>query len=129
MNGRFGQVWMAIATDYVEAIAVGEAVERIEFPPRAFSHQVKGRLPAGAGKAFTADLDKGQILRLNLKASDPTLLSIYPPDRSHSPLLADSPNVVFSKTLPVRGIYEFVVINNAKEPISFRLSVAADNVR
>ena len=129
LNSRFGQVWMAIATDYAEAIAVGEAVERIEFPPKAFRHHVEGTLPAGAGKAFTADLDRGQILRVNLKASAPTLLSIYPPDRSQSPLLDDSPNVVFSKTLPVRGIYEFVVVNNAKEPISFRLDVAADNVR
>lgn len=128
LKSPFGQVWMAIATDYVQAIAVGEVVERIEFPPKAFSHQVKGTLLAGEGKAFTADLGQGQILRVNLKASAPTLLSIYPPNRSQPPLLDDSPNVVFSRSLPVGGIYEFVVVNNAKEPISFVLNVAADNV-
>ncbi|MGK7901605.1 MAG: protein kinase [Hormoscilla sp.] len=121
----FGQVWQAIASDLVSTIA--NRVEKIEFALNAESKQVAGTLTPGAGKIFTASLGQSQLLQVYLQAdpSGTTRLSIYPQTADGDPLLADSPKTSWSTILPETGIYQFVMINNSRQPISYRFKIAA----
>lgn len=121
----FGQVWQAIASDLVSTIP--HRIEKIQFALNADSKQVAGTLTAGAGKIFTASLGQSQLLQVYLQASPSgtTRLSIYPQTADRDPLLADSPRTSWSTILPETGIYQFVVINNSSEPISYRFKIVA----
>jgi len=119
----FGQVWQAIASDLVSTIPL--SVEKIEFAIGTDSKQVKGTLTPGAGKIFTAELGKSQLLQVYLQASGTTRLSIYPQTSDRDPLLADSPKTSWSGILPEKGIYQFVVTNNSPKPISYQFKIVA----
>ncbi|MBO1348940.1 MAG: serine/threonine protein kinase [Hormoscilla sp. GUM202] len=120
----FGQVWQAIASDLVSTIP--HSVEEIKFALNTSSKQVPGTLTPGTGKIFTASLGQSQRLQVDLQASPSgTRLSIYPQNSDLDPLLADSPKTSLSAILPETGIYQFVVVNNSREPISYQLKIAA----
>lgn len=126
-----GQIWQAIAADQVTALQEGITLERIQFEQDSFSEQTTGTLQPGEGRVFIASLTEGQILRLNLQApTDPARLSIYlPRPTAETPfLLEDSDQFVWSGGLEQTGFYEFVVVNNGAEPISFQLNLSVDNV-
>lgn len=121
----FGQVWQAIASDLVSTIP--HSIEKIEFAPNTSSKQVSGTLTASSGKIFTASLGQSQLLQVYLQASPSgtTGLSIYPQNKERDPLLADSSKTSFSAILPETGIYQFVVINNSAQTLSYNLKIAA----
>lgn len=123
-----GQVWQAIAADQVQALQSGDAIETVEFAPGTVGKTLRASLAPGAGRVYTANLQAGQTLGLNLQATD-TRLSIYPPrpavDLPH--LLSDSEEKTWSGRLPQSGIYEVVVISTASRPIEVELSIAAEN--
>ncbi|MBC6454293.1 MAG: serine/threonine protein kinase [Hormoscilla sp. SP5CHS1] len=121
----FSQVWQAIASDLVSTIP--HRVEKIEFALNTYSKQVSGTLTPGTGKIFTASLGQSQRLQVDLQASPSgtTELSMYLQDRGRSSLLADSPKTSWSAILPETGIYQFVVVNNSREPISYQFKIAA----
>ncbi|MEB3827810.1 serine/threonine-protein kinase [Phormidium sp. CCY1219] len=128
IDGVMGQVWQAIVLDQLKALQNRETLETISFAQGAYRHRVRATLSPGGGKAYTAYLAKGQILRLFLQANGPTRLSIYTPNGTRSPLLEDAPNKNWSGTLPESGHYEFVVVSDATQPISYQLILAADRV-
>ncbi len=126
-----GQVWQAIATDQIQALQTGEALEKIEFAAGAFSQQKQGTLAAGEGRVYTANLAAGQILRLNLQSpAKSSLLSIYlPRPTAELPvLLEDSTETTWVGKLPQSGYYEVVIVNQADQPIQYQLTLAVDNV-
>lgn len=125
---QVGQVWYAIAADTLTALQDGTALEEIRFPKGAFSTQVGGTLPPGGGKAYTAYLNQGQILRLNLQADAATRLSVYARSGNEYPLLEDSGEHTWSYTLSESGYYEITVVSADQEHVYYNLNVAADQV-
>ena len=126
-----GQVWQAIAADTVQSLQSGDRLGQVQFPAGAFSQQLRVSLPPGSGQVYTADLQAGQVLRLNLQAPDRTTrLSLYLPRPTADlpSLLADAADTTWSGTLPQSGLYEIVVVSTAARAIDVELTVAADNV-
>ena len=126
INQPIGQVWQAIAADKVKAIVAGTALERIVFDPGATSKNESGTLKPGEGKIYIAELDKGQLMKLDLQANSQVLLSIYSPTRK-TKILADSTERAWSGELPEQGFYEFVVVSTASEPVDYQLNISAEN--
>jgi serine/threonine-protein kinase len=130
-NQFFGQIWQAIALDTVQSMQTGKILEQIQFEPGSFSHQVSGSLNPGAGKVYLASLSAGQMMRVNLQAPPrETLLSIYLPHPTpQTPfILEDSSEFTWSGRLPQSGIYEFVVVATGSESITYRFTIAVDNL-
>ncbi|HLO49581.1 MAG TPA: serine/threonine-protein kinase [Kamptonema sp.] len=120
-----GQVWQAVTTDKLKALQAGTALEQIQFASKSSSKKISGNLKPGQGKAYIARLKKGQTLRLNLEApSKTTLLSIYTPGNTQKSraLLEDSPQLTFSERLDDFGYYEFVIVSQVAESISYNLT-------
>jgi serine/threonine-protein kinase len=131
INQPIGQVWQAIAADTVRSLQSGETLEHIKFASGQFSRELEGYLTAGEGKIYTASLSEGQLLRANLQANPAiALLSIYlPRPTAQVPsLLEDSKRSTWSGQLTQSGYYEFVIVNDGDEPLSYHLSIAVDNV-
>ncbi|WP_254565846.1 protein kinase [Oscillatoria sp. HE19RPO] len=128
INQPVGQIWHAIVVDQLTALQQGKTLETIQFSRGQFRHQVRDALGPGEGKAYTAYLSKGQILRLSLYANQGIRISLYPPNSTSDPLLADSSQKSWSGVLPESGYYEIIVICDASKPISYQLNLAADRV-
>jgi serine/threonine protein kinase, bacterial len=124
-----GQIWQAITADALEALQSGSTVESIEFDSQASSKTLTGNLKPGEGKAYIARLTQNQTLRVNLQAPrKSTLLSIYSPGRTNKAraLLQDAEGLSWSGLLDDSGYYEFVVVSQGSEPISYELNLAAE---
>lgn len=124
-----GQIWQAITADALEALQAGATVESIEFDSRASSKTLTGNLKPGEGKAYIARLAPNQTLRVNLQAPPKsTLLSIYTPGRTKKSraLLEDAEGLSWSGLLDDAGYYEFVVVSQSPEPISYDLKLVAE---
>ncbi|OLP17662.1 hypothetical protein BST81_15190 [Leptolyngbya sp. 'hensonii'] len=123
-----GQVWYAIAADYVVALQSGKALEKVQFDNAAYDKQLKGTLEPGEGKAYIAFLTQDQLVRLSLQVSPKVLLSFYPPTRDRPALLQRSTERAWSGTLNQSGFYEIVLVSTAGEALAYQLDLAADNV-
>jgi len=65
-------------------------------------------------------------MKLELQANPQVLLSsILPPARHPT---EDSSDRAWSGNLPEQGLYEFVVVSTASEPMDYRLNIIADNL-
>ncbi len=129
LNKPIGQVWQAIATEQLNAVKAGTALETIKFPEGRFSQQVSGTLKPGEGKAYIAQLTKDQTIQITLQASRATRLSIYPPTSKAAALLEDSAKTSWSGKLADSGYYEIVVVSDASGTIDYDLNLAAaDNI-
>jgi serine/threonine-protein kinase len=126
-----GQVWRALAWDQVLALEAGENLEEIRLEPGSFRAEFTRTLASGEGRVHIAYLSEGQILRLNLQDTPrAALLSVYlPRPTPQTPaLLEDSHDKTWSGRLPQSGYYEIVVVTST-QPLTYRLTVAIDNVR
>ncbi|MBD2039315.1 serine/threonine-protein kinase [Microcoleus sp. FACHB-672] len=124
LDNPVGQVWQAIATDFVQGVGDGTALEEIKFDRGSTSTQLAGNLEPGAGKAYIAKLSKDQVMKLTLDAPpQSTRLSLYTPSGKNPPLLEDSKQVTWSNKLSEAGYYEIVVVSEATEPISYNLTL------
>lgn len=136
INGEFidqpiGQVWQAIAADWVTALENGSALQELTFEPGTFSRQVSGTLKPGEGKVYIALLSEDQIMRVRLSAnSDAVLMSIYPPRPTSAvpSLLEDSEQSVWSGRLVQTGYYEITLVSKADGAALYDLAIAVDNV-
>ncbi|MDI9637631.1 serine/threonine-protein kinase [Geitlerinema splendidum] len=129
LRSPYGQIWQAIASDYVQAIAQGTALERITFNPGETGTTVRGSLQPGEGKAYVAQLANDQVLRVNLQApNQATLLSVYPPSGSDPALLEDSVETSLTVSPTKQGFYEFVAINQSLDPIDYQLTIEAQSL-
>lgn len=131
INQPIGQIWQAIAADTVQSLQSGETLENIKFANGQFSQELEGYLQVGQGKVYTASLTDGQLLRVNLQTNPAiALLSIYLPRPTVQvpSLLEDAKNSTWSGQLTQSGYYEFVIVNNGNEPLSYRFNIAVDNV-
>ncbi len=126
LDKPIGQVWQAIATEQVQAVQNGTALEEIQFAPGTTSTQLSGTLEPGTGKAYIAKLSKNQLLQLNLNPEGSALLSLYPPTSKTPPLLEDSKVLTWTGKLSESGYYEVVVVSEDSQPISYQLNFAAD---
>lgn len=128
LSSPIGQIWQAIAADQVQALQSGDTLEKVQFAPGTASARLQTSLSPGGGRVYTATLQAGQMLGVNLQAPD-TRLSIYPPRPTAdlSSLLSDSEEKTWSGTMPQSGIYEIVVVSTASRSIDVELSIAADN--
>ncbi len=125
------QLWFALAQDQVDALASGAALTEITFAPGTFSQQQQGTLAPGNGKVYILNLSAGQLMRLNLQAPpDATRLSVYVPVPTEElpQILANAEQTTWAGELPQSGYYEIVVVSQGSTPISYRLTVAIDNV-
>jgi serine/threonine-protein kinase len=125
------QSWFALAQDQVNALERGEALTEIKFAAGALSQQQEGSLNPGQGQVYILNLSAGQLLRLNLQAPpDSTRLSVYVPvptdELPH--ILAGADQNTWAGDLTQSGYYEIVVVSRGRTPISYRLTVAVDNV-
>ncbi|MGG6295414.1 protein kinase domain-containing protein [Leptolyngbya sp. AN02str] len=129
-----GQVWQAIALDQLQSLQAGDRLERIEFDPGAFNTSVGGDLAAGEGMVYIAQMQQGQLFRMNVQAPpDSTLLSLYVPVPTQEVpvLLEDSSDTQWSGTLPQSGFYEIVVVTNSPDrdrAFGYSVNLAADEV-
>jgi serine/threonine protein kinase, bacterial len=126
-----GQVWQAIAFDQVHAMQSGKTLTELQFDPGSFSKQDAGNLSPGEGRIYTAQFTEGQLLRVSLQSPPQgTLFSIYPPrpGQGNSPFPEDSAEATWAGQLTQSGHYEFVVVANSADPISYQLNLAVDNV-
>ncbi|PSB30848.1 protein kinase domain-containing protein [Stenomitos frigidus] len=129
LNQPIGQVWQSIASDRLDAVKTGAALETIKFPEGRFNQQVSGTLKAGEGKAYIAQLTKDQVIQIKLQTNQATRLSIYPPTSKAAALLEDSSKTSWSGKLTESGFYEMVVVSDASGSISYDVSLAAaDNI-
>ncbi len=131
VNQPIGQVWQAIAADEVTALKNGTTLEKVQFPEGQYDDSVDETLNPGEGRVYTANLKKGQILRISLEAPDnAALLSIYVPTPSQQipSLLEDSDQRTWSGELPQSGYYEIVVVSKSDRPFPYRLNIAVDDV-
>lgn len=129
LGSPYGQIWQAIASDYVEAITAGTALERITFNSGETGSEVSGTLQPGEGKAYIAQVTNDQIIRLNLQApNQATLFSVYPPSGQDPPLLEDSKDTSLTISPTKQGFYEFVVLNDALDPITYQLNIEVENL-
>jgi serine/threonine-protein kinase len=106
-------------------LKAGTSLEEIVFDPETTSKIVSGTLQPGSGKVFIAKLAKEQLMDLNLKANPEAFFSVYSP--LGKVFLEDSKKRSLLIKLPEDGFYEFVVISNASEPVSYQLSITAEN--
>ncbi|MBD3883553.1 protein kinase [Phormidium tenue FACHB-886] len=126
-----GQVWQAIAADQVKAIQDRKTLTPITFGEGTFSHEESGTLAPGEGHLYTARLNEGQIMRVNLQApASAALFSVYlpRPGQESFKLPEDSSEFTWAGRLPQSGYYEFVIVANAAEPLAYQLNLAIDNV-
>jgi len=121
-----GQVWQAFVADSLNAVKTGEAFEQIVFKPGTVNQQVSGSLKPGEGKAFTANLSAGQVMNIKLSTAEKALFSIYSPS-GKTTLLQDSSDRTWSGPLSESGVYEFVVVSDASEPIDYQLDITVEN--
>jgi len=118
-----GQIWYAIAHENVDRLESGSALETIQFGSGETSTAMSDTLEPGGGKAYIADLERGQFAEVYLDAdTDAILLSVYTP--KGQVLLADSTQNTLSVNLPESGYYEFIVVANSNSPASYRLELA-----
>jgi serine/threonine protein kinase, bacterial len=118
------QVWQAYASDKVDAIVSGSAVERISFGSGATTGNARGSLKPGDGKVFIASLQKGQRMVLELDANSKVLLSVYSPSGS-TQYLQNSTKRSLAVTLPESGYYEFVVTSSGSSNLEYAIEVSA----
>lgn len=126
-----GQIWYGLADDAVRALQSGDRLQEIRFEPGSFSQSVRDRLNPGEGRVYLLNLSEGQLMRLNLQASEgSTRLSIYVPSPNNAVphLLADAPDTTWSGQLPQTGYYEVVVVSTSDRPLDYALDIGVDNV-
>ncbi|MGL5062445.1 MAG: serine/threonine protein kinase, partial [Microcoleus sp.] len=124
-----GQVWQAITADTLANLQAGSTIESVEFHSRTNNQTLSGNLKPGEGKAYIARLAQNQTVSVNLQAPPKsTLLSIYTPGRISKAraLLQDSEGASWSGLLDDSGYYEFVVVSQSAEPISYELNIRAE---
>jgi serine/threonine-protein kinase len=126
INQPIGQVWQAFIYDKLSAIIIGKAVQKIIFAKNATSKTISGTLDRTDGKIFIAELAKNQLMNLKLQANPKILLSVYSPSGT-SRLLEDSTKRNLSVKLPEDGLYEFVIVSTASEPINYQLNLTVEN--
>jgi len=120
LNQPIGQVWQGLVADKVKAVQAGTIVEQMVFDPTIGT--VRGILKPGEGKAYIANLDKAQLIKLNLQANPKVLISVYSPS-GKTKMLEDSSDRSWSGKLPEQGFYEFVVVSTASVPVDYQLNV------
>ena len=129
INQPIGQIWQAIASDIVEDIKNETALQTLQIEskqPITINHT----LTPGGSKAYIARLEKNQNLEFNLQASPSSkiLVSIYPPRSYNSPLLEDSQTLNWSGTLSDSGYYEFIIVSNSSQEVSYQLNLTVNNI-
>ncbi len=123
-----GQIWRAIAEQQVAAIESGQALEKLQFDAGAVNGYARDTLQPGEGKAYIANLRKGQLMRVTLEAPESGLLfSIYTPTGKPAPLLEDSRDRTWSGSLPESGYYEFVVVGTGPDPVDYQLNLIVED--
>lgn len=125
------QIWFALVQDRVNALESGNKLSQIQFEKGTYSQQVQASLDPGEGKVYILSLTTGQLMRLSLQPSTAeTLLSFYVPSPNNELpyLLSDSKDTTWSGELTQTGYYEIVVVSTAKQPLTYQLNVAVDNI-
>ncbi|NER81715.1 MAG: hypothetical protein F6K42_19565 [Leptolyngbya sp. SIO1D8] len=126
-----GQIWHGLADDRVKAILANERLQEIQFEQGRFSQSLRDRLEPGEGRIYIINLSEGQLMRLNLQASEQsTRLSLYVPNPTDETpyLLEDSIERTWSGQLPQSGYYEIVVVSAQNVSLDYALDVGADNI-
>jgi serine/threonine-protein kinase len=126
LNKPIGQVWQAMVFEALNGVKTGNAFGRIVFDPGRTSKQVSGTLKPGEGKAFIASLSANQVMNVKLSTAQKALFSVYSPS-GKTTILTDSRDRTWSGQLPESGFYEFVVVSDASEPISYQLDLTVEN--
>ncbi|MGF1569170.1 MAG: protein kinase [Nodosilinea sp.] len=125
------QIWFALAQDQVAALESGTTLTEIKFESGALSQQFEATLPSGHGQVYIVNLTEGQLMRLNLQAPPQTTrLSLYVPVPTDALpyLLSSSQDNTWAGEMPQAGYYEIVVVSQANDAITSRLTVATDTV-
>jgi serine/threonine-protein kinase len=126
LNTPLGQIYLATMFDRFQAIKSQQAMEEIVFPVGDSHGTVRGTLAPGAGKAYIASLARGQDLGVNIKAKQPTNLSIYPPTTSRLPVvLTTSSSQNWTGKTRISGYYQFVLVSNSDRPIDYEFKLTA----
>ena len=126
LNTPLGQIYLATMFDRFQAIKSQQAMAEIVFPVGGSNGTVRGTLAPGAGKAYVASLARGQDIGVNIKAKQPTNLSIYPPTISKLPVvLTTSSSQDWTGKTRISGYYQFVLVSNSDRPIDYEFKLTA----
>jgi serine/threonine protein kinase, bacterial len=128
LNTPIGQVYLATMFDRVEAIKSKQAIGEIIFPIGGDNGTVSGTLQPGEGKAYIASLAKGQDITVDLKANEPTNLSVYPPTQKLPAMLSASQTTNWTGKTQVNGYHEFVLVSHSDRPIQYELKLTASDL-
>ncbi|MFB8787259.1 MAG: hypothetical protein U7123_00005 [Potamolinea sp.] len=93
----------------------------------ATNKKVSGNLKPGRGKVLIARLTEGQEMKVNLTTNKKTLFSIYSPTGKVT-LLEDSRERTWSGKLPESGFYEFVVVSDDPDPLTYQLELTVEKL-
>ncbi len=124
MNQPISQVWYALADEKFQALLAGTAYEQISFDWGTSEKQVSGSLKPGEGKAYVAELNQDQLMKLQLQANPQVLISVYSPTGKIK-LMEGSSDRTWSGKLPESGFYEFVVVSTGSQPMDYQLKITA----
>ena len=128
LNTPVGQVYLATMFDRVQAIESKQAIGEIIFPIGGTSGNVSGTLQPGEGKAYIASLVKGQDIAIDIKANQPTNLSVYPPTSNLPAILTASQTNNWSGKTSMNGYHEIVLVSYSDRPIQYELKLTASNL-
>jgi serine/threonine protein kinase, bacterial len=129
LNTPVGQVYLATMFDRVEAIKSKQALGEIIFPVGGDNGTVSGTLQPGEGKAYIASLVKGQDLAVDIKANEPTNLSVYPPTQNLPAMLSASQTTKWTGKTKVNGYHEFVLVSHSDRQIQYELKLTAFDLK
>jgi serine/threonine protein kinase, bacterial len=128
LNTPVGQVYLATMFDRVQAIQSQQAIGEIVFPIGGKSGTVSGTLQPGEGKAYIASLFSRQDIAIDIKANQPTNLSIYPPTSNLPAILTASQTNNWAGKTRINGYHEFVLVSDSDQPIQYELKLTASDL-
>jgi serine/threonine-protein kinase len=121
-----GQVWNGFIYDQLQSLQLRENYSEIVVFSEGLETNYQEKLEPGAGKAYVAQLNTAQFLKIELDAPKDVLISVYSPTGRNN-LLEDSADHQWLGNLPEDGYYEIVIVSKAKRTIDYQLNFKVSN--
>ncbi|MGF1493129.1 MAG: protein kinase [Microcoleaceae cyanobacterium] len=125
-----GQIWYGITRDALTRLQDEEDLIVVAFDSGESRQTFSEELKPGEGKAYIANLEAFQNLRVSLKVPpESTFMSIYAPGRSQKPqaLLEDSRRLSWSERAEESGYYEITIVSDRLEPLEYQLTIEVED--
>ncbi len=123
LDTSLGQIWHGIVLDKLKALQSRQALEQVILTANKTSYEDSGELKSGEGQVYIGEFKADEFIRVDLTAPRGVIFSIYPPAGGEA-ILEDSPEHSWWTELPESGVYEFVIVSQAGEPVNYQLDIS-----